>query len=53
MPSAELVIIDGKGHLFGRLASAVAKELLNGKRVVIVRSELVEMSGSLFRNKSM
>lgn len=53
MPSAPLVVIDGKGHLFGRLASTVAKELLNGKRVVIVRSELVEMSGSLFRNKSM
>ena len=26
----KLVIIDGKGHLVGRLASIVAKELLNG-----------------------
>jgi large subunit ribosomal protein L13Ae len=26
----KLVIIDGKGHLIGRLASIVAKELLNG-----------------------
>ena len=26
----KLVIIDGKGHLLGRLASVVAKELLNG-----------------------
>ena len=26
----KLVIIDGKGHLSGRLASIVAKELLNG-----------------------
>ena len=25
-----LVVIDGKGHLVGRLASLVAKELLNG-----------------------
>ena len=24
------VVIDGKGHLLGRLASYVAKELLNG-----------------------
>jgi large subunit ribosomal protein L13Ae len=24
------VVIDGKGHLLGRLASLVAKELLNG-----------------------
>jgi len=26
----KLVIVDGKGHLLGRLASVVAKELLNG-----------------------
>ncbi len=26
----KLVIIDGKSHLMGRLASIVAKELLNG-----------------------
>ena len=26
----KLVIIDGKGHLLGRLASIVAKELLSG-----------------------
>ena len=26
----KLVIIDGKGHLLGRLASIVAQELLNG-----------------------
>jgi large subunit ribosomal protein L13Ae len=24
------IVIDGKGHLIGRLASYVAKELLNG-----------------------
>ena len=24
------IVIDGKGHLMGRLASIVAKELLNG-----------------------
>jgi large subunit ribosomal protein L13Ae len=26
----KLVVIDGKGHLVGRLASIVAKELLSG-----------------------
>jgi len=26
----KLVVIDGKGHLVGRLASIIAKELLNG-----------------------
>ena len=45
------VIIDGRGHLLGRLASKVAKELLNGQRVVVVRCEQILRSGSLFRNK--
>ncbi len=45
------VVIDGRGHLLGRLASKVAKEILNGQRVVVVRCELLLRSGSLFRNK--
>ena len=45
------IIIDGKGHLMGRLASLVAKHLLRGQRVVVVRCEALNISGSLFRNK--
>jgi len=45
------VVIDGRGHLVGRLASKIAKELMNGQRVVVVRCELLNKSGSLFRNK--
>ena len=45
------VIVDGHGHLAGRLASIVAKELLNGQRVVVVRCEKILRSGSLLRNK--
>jgi large subunit ribosomal protein L13Ae len=45
------VIIDGRAHLMGRLASVVAKQLLNGQRVVVVRTESINISGSLFRNK--
>jgi len=45
------VIIDGKGHLLGRLASTVAKELLSGQRIVVVRCEKINISGSLFRNR--
>lgn len=45
------IVIDGRGHLLGRLASKVAKELLNGQRIVVVRCELLLKSGSLFRNK--
>merc|ERR1712176_1151351 len=45
------VVIDGRGHLVGRLASKVAKEILRGQRVVVVRCEQMVLSGSLFRNK--
>jgi len=45
------LIIDAKGHLMGRLAAIVAKTLLNGQRVVIVRCEQICISGSLYRNK--
>lgn len=46
-----VVIIDGKGHLLGRLASIVAKQLLNGQKVVVVRCEQLNISGDFFRNK--
>jgi large subunit ribosomal protein L13Ae len=45
------IVVDGKGHLVGRLASKVAKELLQGQKVVVVRCEQLLRSGSLFRNK--
>jgi large subunit ribosomal protein L13Ae len=47
----KLVVIDAKGHLLGRLASYVAKQLQNGQRIVIVRCEKTLMSGIHFRHK--
>ena len=44
-------IVDGKGHLLGRLASIVATQILLGQKVVVARSELINVSGSFFRNK--
>ena len=44
------IVIDGRGHLVGRLASKVAHEILRGQRVVVVRCEQLVLSGSLFRN---
>ena len=44
------IVIDGRGHLVGRLASKVAHELLRGQKVVVVRCEQLMLSGSLFRN---
>jgi len=49
--SAPRVVIDARHHMLGRLASIVAKELLNGQRVVIVRCEEICMSGGLVRQK--
>ncbi|KAM0746685.1 ribosomal protein L13 [Meredithblackwellia eburnea MCA 4105] len=49
--SSTPIVIDGKGHLLGRLASIVAKQILNGQKVVVVRSELINASGSFFRAK--
>merc|ERR1712126_341076 len=45
------IVIDGRGHMFGRLASIVAKLILNGNKVVVVRSEAVNISGNFYRNK--
>merc|ERR1711915_552392 len=45
------IVIDGRGHLFGRLAAIVAKTTLAGQRVVVVRCEDINISGSFYRNK--
>ncbi|RPB21925.1 60S ribosomal protein L16 [Terfezia boudieri ATCC MYA-4762] len=46
-----VIVIDGKGHLLGRLASTVAKQLLNGQKIVVVRCEQLNISGEFFRSK--
>ncbi|XP_053206096.1 60S ribosomal protein L13a-like [Panonychus citri] len=45
------LLIDGKGHLLGRLAAVVAKSLLQGQKVTVVRCEAINISGSFYRNK--
>lgn len=45
------LLIDGRGHLLGRLASIVAKSLLQGQKVIVVRCEGINISGSFYRNK--
>lgn len=40
------IVVDCRGHLLGRLASKVAKELLNGQKIVAVRTEEIVISGS-------
>ncbi|MCS7117476.1 MAG: 50S ribosomal protein L13 [Thaumarchaeota archaeon] len=42
----ELIVIDGSGHRFGRLASKVAKMLLEGKRVVVLNADKIVITGT-------
>merc|ERR1712184_126905 len=51
MPFQSEVVIDCRGHILGRLASTVAKEMLSGQKIVLVRCEELNISGELFRNK--
>lgn len=51
MAFKKVVVINCQGHLLGRLASVVAKELLNGQHVVCVKCENINISGSLHRNR--
>ncbi|GAB6032843.1 60S ribosomal protein L13A [Chamberlinius hualienensis] len=45
------LILDARGHLLGRLAAVVAKTLLQGQKIVVVRCEGINISGSFYRNK--
>uniref|UniRef100_A0A7S0RPU1 60S ribosomal protein L13a n=1 Tax=Chlamydomonas leiostraca TaxID=1034604 RepID=A0A7S0RPU1_9CHLO len=49
MPKA--VVIDARAHMLGRLASIVAKQILSGHHVVVVRAEEISVSGGLVRQK--
>jgi len=42
----QIIIVDGTNHIAGRLCSHVAKLLKDGKRVSIVNSENIMLSGS-------
>ena len=39
-------VIDGRDHLYGRLCSVIAKELLAGQKIVLVRCDEMVISGS-------
>ncbi len=40
-----MVVIDGNGMVFGRLATHVAKRLLNGDEVALINAEGIVLSG--------
>ncbi|KAB0393947.1 hypothetical protein E2I00_004391 [Balaenoptera physalus] len=37
MAEGQVLVLDGRGHLLGRLAAIVAKQVLLGRKVVVVR----------------
>jgi len=43
---AKTIIIDGKGAVFGRLCSFVAKRALEGNEVIVINSENVVITGN-------
>merc|ERR1712178_115507 len=45
------VVIDAQDHLAGRLCATVAKELVRGNNVTIVRCEGIFITGNYYRNK--
>ncbi|TQD83429.1 hypothetical protein C1H46_031017 [Malus baccata] len=48
---AKRVVVDGRHHMLGRLAAVVAKDLLNGQPIAVVRAEQIAISGGLVRQK--
>lgn len=40
------MIINGEGHILGRLSSVIAKKLLEGEEVVVVNADKVILTGS-------
>ena len=47
----DIVTIDLKDHVLGRAAAVVAKQLLLGKKITVVRCEQVTIAGTEIRNK--
>lgn len=47
----KVLVIDGRDHVMGRLASTIAKHLMMGTRIIVLRAERIVMSGHLIRNK--
>ncbi|MCO5607710.1 hypothetical protein L7F22_061909 [Adiantum nelumboides] len=48
---ARVMVVDARHHMLGRLVSILAKELLNGQRVVVVRCEDICLLGRLVKQE--
>jgi large subunit ribosomal protein L13 len=43
--NSNVIVVDGSNQILGRLASIIAKRLLNGERIVVVNAEKIVVSG--------
>ena len=41
-----MMIINGEGHILGRLASVVSKQLLEGEEIVVLNAEKIMLTGN-------
>ena len=51
MAEGQVLVLGGRGHLRGLLAPIVAKQVLLGRKVVVVHCEGINISGNFYRNK--
>ena len=42
-----MAVIDGEGAILGRLASVVAKRLLNGEEITVINADKILLTGSI------
>ena len=47
----EVIVVDLKDHMIGRAAAVIAKQLLLGKKVTVVRVDEANIAGTEIRNK--
>ena len=43
-----MMIINGEGHILGRLASVVSKQLLEGEEIVVLNAEKIMLTGNKY-----
>ena len=51
MAEEQVPVINGRGHLLGHPAAIVARQVLLGRKVVVVCCEGISISGNFYRNK--
>uniref|UniRef100_A0A2K5LCS6 60S ribosomal protein L13a n=1 Tax=Cercocebus atys TaxID=9531 RepID=A0A2K5LCS6_CERAT len=51
MAEVQVLVLHGRGHLLGPLAVIMTKQVLLGRKVVVVYCEGINISGNFYRNK--